>query len=336
MIADPIANRYFRYGSVSGERGIYMTKDMLKMDKDPLYFKLFVDESYEDPFTTLSVSADLNTLWAGSKAGRIVRISGLINAYDSATANIFSSQCVLTNTLFTDMPFAGRTITSIAINPNNSNQILVTLGNYGNDDYVYYSQNANDLVPSFVSIQNDLPKIPVYTGIIELHGDNTAIIGTDVGVFSTSNLSSGNPTWIPDMLNVGNVAITEIRQQIIRDYHVENWGMIYMSSFGRGLWMESSFWNPVGIDPAPGKVSVPGTLKLNPNPVKDNLTLTFVNETAGNIVVYVYDLNGRTVLSTTLGNHQPGSVSGTINISNLPAGTYVVKAGNSYAKLVKM
>lgn len=335
-VADPIANRYFRYGSKDGVRGIYMTKDMLKMEKDPLYFKLFVDESYDDPFTTLSVSADLNTLWAGSSAGRLVRISGLINAYDSATANISSSQCVLTNTLFTDMPFAGRTITSIAINPNNSNQIMVTLGNYGNTDYVYLTQNGNDPTPVFTSIQDDLPQMPVYTGIIELHGDNAAIIGTDVGVFSTNNLSSGSPAWVPDMLNVGDVAITEIRQQVIRDYHIENWGMIYLSSFGRGLWMESSFWAPVGIDPEPEKIAAPGYLKLIPNPVKDNLTLTFENGTAGNVMVYIYDLTGRTVLSATLGNHDRGTVSGTISITNLPAGTYMVKAGSTYAKMVKL
>jgi hypothetical protein len=335
-VADPIANRYFRYGSKDGYRGIYMTKDMLKMEKDPLYFQLFIDESYDDPFTTLSVSADLNTLWAGSSAGRLVRISGLINAYDSASANIGSSQCVLTNTLFTDMPFAGRTITAIAINPNNSNQIMVTLGNYGNTDYVYLTQNGNDPAPVFTSIQDDLPQMPVYTGIIELHGDNTAIIGTDVGVFSTNNLSSGSPNWLPDMLNIGDVAVTEIRQQVIRDYHVENWGMIYLSSFGRGLWMESSYWAPVGIDPEPGKITTSGSLKLIPNPVKDNLKLTFNNITAGNVMVYIYDLTGRTVLSATLGNHERGTVTATININNLPAGTYMVKAGNTYAKMVKI
>ncbi len=336
MIPDPIANRYFRYGSKLAVRGIYMTKDMLKLNTDPLYFKLFVDPSYSDPFITISVSADLNTLWAGSQNGRLVRISGLINAHDSATANITSSQCVLTNTLFTDLPFTGRAITSIAINPNNSNQIMITLGNYGNEDYVYLTQNANDPVPLFYSVQDNLPQMPVYTGIIELHDNNTAIIGTDVGVFSTHNLTSDNVTWVPDMLNLGDVAITEIRQQIIRDYHVENWGMIYLSSFGRGLWMESSFWNPVGIEPGPDKVTTSGSLKISPNPVNDNINITFNNEVAGNIMVYIYDLSGRNILTTSLGNHQRGMVSGTLQIQGLPAGTYIVKTGNYHAKMVKM
>ena len=335
-IVDPIANRYFRYGVKSGERGIFMTKDMLKLAKDPEYFKIWVDESYDDPITTISVSADLNTLWAGSKNGRLVRIAGLVNAYDSATANIASSQCVLTNTLFTDMPFAGRTITSIAINPNNSNMVMITLGNYGNTDYVYLSVNANDPAPIFTSVQDDLPHMPVYTGIIELHGDNMAIIGTDVGVFSTSNLSSGAPTWIPDMLNIGDVAVTEIRQQVIRDYHVENWGMIYLASYGRGLWSESTYWAPVGIDePQPVKNMTAGTLKLTPNPARETVTLSFVNETNGFINAEVYDLTGRLVMTSPLGNCPKGTVTGSLLINNLPAGTYLVKAAGNHAKLVK-
>jgi hypothetical protein len=235
------------------------------------------------------------------------------------------------------MPFAGRTITSIAINPSNSNQVMVTLGNYGNTDYVYLSQNANDPTPTFASIQDDLPKMPVYTGIIELHGENLAIIGTDVGVFSTSNLNAESPSWIPDMLNIGDVAVTEIRQQVIRDYHVDNWGMIYLASYGRGLWTESSYWAPVGIDdPQPGKILSSGTLKLVPNPAKENVTLTFENEASGNVVVYVYDLAGRVVFSASLGNQERGTVTSPININSLPAGTYMVKAGNSHAKMVKL
>jgi len=336
MVPDPIANRYFRYGSKLAVKGIYMTKDMLKLNTDPLYFKLFVDPVYNDPFITMSVSADLNTLWAGSQNGRLVRISGLINAYDSATANITSSQCVLANTLFTDLPFTGRAITSIAIDPNNSNQIMITLGNYGNEDYVYLTQNANDTLPVFASIQDNLPHMPVYTGIIELHNNNTAIIGTDVGVFSTNNLTDENVTWVPDMLNLGDVAITEIRQQIIRDYHIENWGMIYLSSYGRGLWMESSFWNPVGIEPGPAQPILSGSLKISPNPANDKAAITFYNEVAGNVSVSVYDLSGRMVLTTSLGSQQPGPVSGTLNIQHLPSGTYIVKSGNLYAKMIKL
>ena len=38
--------------------------------------------------------------------------------------------------------FGNRAITSIATDPENIENLVVTLGNYGNNDYVYYSTNA--------------------------------------------------------------------------------------------------------------------------------------------------------------------------------------------------
>jgi hypothetical protein len=138
------------------------------------------------------------------------------------------------------------------------------------------------------------------------------------------------------MLNIGDVAVTEIRQQVIRDYHVENWGMIYLASYGRGLWSESTYWAPVGIDePQPVKNMTAGTLKLTPNPARETVTLSFVNETSGFINAEVYDLTGRLVMTAPLGNCRKGTVTGSLLINNLPTGTYLVKAAGNHAKLVK-
>jgi hypothetical protein len=197
--------------------------------------------------------------------------------------------------------------------------------------------NGGDASPVFTSVQGDLPRAPVYTGLIELHGENTAIIGTDLGVFSTSNLATGNPpTWVPDMLNIGDVAITEIRQQIIRDYHVENWGMIYLSSYGHGLWYEPTFWAPVGIDPEPVKSTLAESLRLSPNPAGNIVKISGTCETGGLVTVKIFDMTGRLVMTTGLGNQPRGSYNGTIDVSSLPAGTYLVRSGNAYAKMVKM
>ena len=51
-----------------------------------------------------------------------------------------------------DHDIEGRYITDIATSRKTSSHVVVTLGNYGNADYVYESQNATDATPLFISI----------------------------------------------------------------------------------------------------------------------------------------------------------------------------------------
>lgn len=338
-VPDPIASRFFMYGNKNTAeygKGIYMTKDMLKFYKDPEYFIVFKDPQPTDPITALAVSSDLNTAWAGTKAGRIIRVTGLLNARDAATANVFSPQCVLHDTVFTNTPFTGRYVTSISINPANTGQVLITLGNYGNQDYVYYTQDGNSQAPTFTSIQNNLPAAPVYSGLIEMHGNNNAIIGTDLGVYSTTDLNSASPTWAADIKNIGDVVVTDIRQQILRDYHIQNYGVIYLGSYGRGIWMDTTYLTPVGIEPVHGYTAANGMLQLSPNPVLDKLTVSYTNDVSRLLNADIYDLAGRIVLSTSFGEQPKGIFRGNLDLGALPQGTYIVKVGNSAGKIVKM
>ncbi len=336
-IADPIASRYFFFGTKSGiGQGIFMTRDMLKFNIDPRHYFVFKDPITTDPITTMAVSADLNTLWAGTKLGRLIRVSGLINAYDSATANVTSTQCVLVDSIFSYPALKNRMVTGISICPTNSSQVLVTLGNYGNQAYVYYTQNGNAPQPAFSSKQNNLPQTPVYSGLIEMHNNNSAIVGTELGIFSTTNLNSDNPSWAADMQNIGDVAVTDIRQQVMNDYHILNKGVIYIASYGRGIWMDTTYSTPVGIDPGHGQIASNVTLTLNPNPVVDNVKITCTSEVSGNLTALVYDLTGRIVLSKNFGTQPKGTFNGMLNLSGLPKGTYVIEVGNAHGKIVKM
>ncbi len=336
-VADPIASRFFVYGDSLLLKGIFMTKDLLKFQNDPEYFMIFKNLAANDPVTAMAVSEDLTTLWAGTSKGRLIRITGLLNAYDSATANITSSQCVLVDTAFANTPFTGRYVTSVSINPHNANLVLVTLGNYGNQDYVYYSQNGNAASPVFTAAQGSgLPAVPVYSGLLEMSADGRAVLGTDVGVYSTSNLNAGATVWAMDMQNIGNVAVTEIKQQVLEDYHILNYGVIYLSTYGRGLWMDTTYYSPLGIGPVQGGVDNHYRLDLNPNPVKDIVQISYSNETRGNVIISVYDMTGRELIHKILGNQPEGKVKTSLDLSGFASGTYVVKVGNGYGKIVKL
>lgn len=338
-LLDPIASRFFVYANRATTNygyGIHMTKDMLKFYKGAEYFVVMKDTANKvDLVSAFTVSSDLNTLWAGTAKGRLIRVTGLINAQDSITANEFSEGCVLTKDVYTNTPFTGRKVTSISIDPANSNRVLVTLGNYGNNDYVYFSSNAGSAEPVFNSIQSNLPKAPVFSGLIELHGNN-AIVGTDMGLYSTTDLGAVAPQWGPDMNGIGNVAVTDIRQQTMKDYHIENYGAVYMSTYGLGIWMDTTFLTPVGMDDANyRKPSTGEPLIINPNPASDRVTVTGHMPAAGTLALQVYDLTGRIVATFDKGYHQKGDYSVEVSVSALPSGSYIIKAGTSAAKLIR-
>lgn len=339
MVVDPVASRYFVYGNKVAANygyGIYMTKDMLKFYKDPEYFVVAKDTASKvDIVTSMAVSADLNTLWAGTAKGRLIRVTGLVNAHDSATANEFSSQCVLSKVIFSSTPFTGRFVTAVSIDPKNSNNVLVTLGNYGNQDYVYFSTNATTAQPVFSSVQSNLPKAPVYSGLIELSGTN-AILGTEYGVYSTNNLTGGNPQWGANADSIGDVIVTDIRQQVLRDYHTLNYGAIYIATYGRGIWMDTTYMTPVGIEPVATGTPTYGTLGLTPNPARDQVVVTYSIPESGNLVFSVYDITGRRVAIQNFGFQPKGTFSGTINLSGLPSGNYFIRTGTATGKVVKL
>ena len=112
--------------------------------------------------------------------------------------------------------------------------------------------------------------------------------------------------------------------------------MIYLGSYGRGIWMDTTYFAPVGIEPV-YRYSTPGSmLRLSPNPVIDDLNVSFNNEASGSVDAFVYDLAGRVVLTKSYGNQPRGIFNGMLDLSGLPQGTYIVKVGNSFGKVVKL
>ncbi len=343
VVADPLASRFFIYGEQNrykpATKGIFMTKEMLKFKDTAMFYMVYKETLATDPVTTMTISPDLNTLWAGTSQGRLIRLTGLVNAWDSATANITSSQCVITDTVFTNLPFAGRAITSIAMNPNNTAQVLVTLGNYGNQDYVYYCSNGSSASPVFTSVTGNLPKAPVYSGIFEVTSGNV-IIGTDVGAYSTASATSGN--WSPEYQGVGIVPVTSVIQQTatfgqqadIHDYHILNFGVIYVATYGRGIWMDDSHLI-LGTGPAVTSTVATGDVALNPNPASHQMTMTYQNPSTDHLLLNVYDMTGHVVFSRDLGVCQQGKVSFTLDVNGLSHGAYVLRIGSSQAKFIK-
>jgi hypothetical protein len=344
MVQDVIQSRFFIPGTVGGKAGIYMTKQALQFSINPIWFRIANIEN-TDVISCFAVSKDLGVLWAGTTTGKLFRLTNITFANDSTTAMADSAGCVIGHASYDSTVYAqfkNRYITSIAIAPDNQT-VLVTLGNYGNSIYVYKTTDGLDSIPAFAPVQGDLPAMPVYTGMFEMSNPNTALLGTDFGVFSTNDISTASPTWSVQNAGAGNVPVTIIKQQTnpgLYYYRPGNYGDLYLASFGRGLFFDDTFGVILGTDPIYTKPATENRLKVQPNPFTNKVNISYKIGKTASVHAMVYDLSGRLIFSTSFGTQQPGEYTQALNLESLTSGTYIIKlmygTGSSFGKALKV
>lgn len=337
MIPDPVAARFFMATTKGGRTGVFMTKYMLQFNKTAEWYLVYKDissASTNGVICTLTVSNDLNTLWMGTTKGHVYRASNLLLAHDNATADYDSPTFIVSNDTLQGLPFKGRYVTGISVDPNNPNRVMVTLGNYGNSNYVYLTENALDQVPVWRDVTGNLPATPVLSSILEMHNANNAILGTEWGIFTTTDLTDASPNWQPDMANMGNVPVTSLAQQTVQAYPMLNYGAVYAATWGLGFFKDTTYLTPVGIDPVHAS-GLNNDIRISPNPVKDFANITYTMNQAGIAEIFVFNMNGTMVMGGNLGIKPKGESTSRIDFTSLPAGMYVVRINNSLGKVVK-
>jgi hypothetical protein len=327
-VIDPVQSKTF----LALGTKIYYSKDVLDFTKTPAWWQI---GAVSGNVTALAYSSDANHLYAGTESGKVYRISNLGYAYNFDRADISSNNCVVSVSVIKE--FANRKITSIAVDPDDNEHVIVTLGNYGNTDYVYNSTNSLDSLPSFTSVQGNLPKAPVYSSLIEMNNSNVVILGTENGVFVSENISSGS--WAKDSGPMGTIPVYALKQQNVDfpgffvpnfDPNIPgvlypaftNYGVIYAATFGRGLWASNSF---VGIDDNPNNVT--GNLlniKLFPNPVSADANIEITLDRATSVKCEVYDYTGKLVITQSSGMLSAGKQIISLDCGSLTKGSHFV------------
>ena len=118
-------------------------------------------------------------IWAGYKNGEVVFT-------DNAGGNWFKVDNNGPNLL------PNRWVTDIAINPNNSNEVIVTFAGYKANNVWRTTDAGNNWIQATGAAPYDLPALQVNT--VRFHPANTnwIYIGTDLGVFASENIGA---TW---------------------------------------------------------------------------------------------------------------------------------------------
>jgi hypothetical protein len=350
VVPDIITARFF----VTGGDQVVMTKHIVQFDRQPEWY-VISDEDHGGVSgfaQSIAASSDANHLFVGTDEGKLFRISNIKYAYNEETADVSSPYCVISSAQI-PVYLPGTTteisqvITSIAVDPNDASHVIITLGNYGNEHYVYYCENALDENPVFRSVQGDaanggLPQAPAYASLFEMNPDNDMIlVGTEFGIYVTEDIGSTNPTWVRENNNLGNVPVFMLKQQTIRKANdtltfinvdttyiiypgVNNFGVIYGATYGRGIISLDEFQKPVGISDN-NKLTQSPDFDIYPNPAYDQITVAFETEGNARVDMNVFNLTGKMVKKIDLGMRPAGKQDIVVNCRNLPAGIYILK-----------
>jgi photosystem II stability/assembly factor-like uncharacterized protein len=281
----------------------------------------------------MELTADGNHLFYTTTSNRLYRVGGFdtanfdVDVVDKANVPAEISTVRL---LGNGLP-NNRDITSVSCDPDDPNHLILTLGNYGNTAYVYESHDALSASPSFTNITGNLPRMPIYHGVIAtLNGKQHFVLGTELGVWASDN---GGATWTEENDGMARVAVYHVRAYKWNDWRDPS---IFLGTHGRGFFAYNSPRNPT-TDIKTTDV-VKSEVEVYPNPAVDYTNLKFTASHKDEFEVRVYNINGKVVYKQKVMNAQAGENVVNIPTDQLRVGNYFVKINSntsaSYGKLV--
>jgi photosystem II stability/assembly factor-like uncharacterized protein len=173
--------------------------------------------------------------------------------------------------------------TKIQAHPSDLGTAFVTFGSFNN---VAHLAVTTDFGASWTDVTGDLPSVPVNTMIADPANPDDWFLGTDFGVWSSTN---GGANWVPFETGLPNVVVTDL--EIHRSTR-----KLVAGTYGRGAWEVDLPGVSTGAD-----VSVAGAaLNLmldppSPNPVRDRTWLRFAAKHEGEVTLDIYDVHGRLI-----------------------------------------
>ncbi len=233
----------------------------------------------------------ITNLFIGTQTGRVYKVEN---------AQSYSPQV----TEITADAFPTAYVSCIAVG-STEDRLLVTFSNYGVESVWQTTDGGN----TWEMVEGNLPDMPVRWALYHPADDGTALLATEIGVWSTTDLNTADVTWAPDVEGLANVRVDMLKLR-------ESDRTVLAATHGRGFFTAS--WMPyLGVSEK-GQKDI--GFEIYPNPTGGMINLkcnSFEGNRAG---VKIYDLSGKVVLESVLtAAHQR------FDLSALPKGNYILK-----------
>lgn len=310
--------------------GVYMTTGMLDYTAAPEWWQIGAVEGIP---TCIAYSKEANYLWVGTLEGRLFRLSNISRATTEETADITSPGCIIAMTEISLE--TTQAITSLSVDPKDAENVVFTLGNYGNMDYVFGCTNGMSDAPTFTSIQGNLPKMPAYSSTFEVNANGLVFVGTENGLFYTNNFDAGSVTWNYEDAGFGNVPIFALKQQSlawpsvaypIGDSYIyypgaNNYGAVYVGTFGAGAYVTKDF---VGFEEFENTNDELSMMELYPNPAQNLVHIAIPTAIQTQLSVEIYDLSGKQIIQRQY-ESQVGKTNINMDLYDIENGSYILR-----------
>jgi hypothetical protein len=241
-----------------------------------------------------------STLLVGTRTGKLLKVTNA-NTFGTAWTDITGSG------------FVG-SVSDVEYGQSES-EIFVTMHNY-NVVSIWYTADGG---VTWQNKEGDFPDIPVKAILQNPLSVNEVIIGTDLGVWYTTDFNSTSPTWIQSYNGMSNVKVT--------DLDLRNDNMVFAATYGRGVF-SGQFTNTTLSS---HQVSFDESVKIYPNPSNGVVNIAIANYT-GSLKVSLVDLNGRVVYSNEISDF---SLEQSINVKNYQSGVYLLNLEGDNIKLTR-
>jgi hypothetical protein len=231
-------------------------------------------------------------------------------------------------------------VSSISVDPYDGDKLMVSFSSYEVKS-IFYSVDAGE---SWTDVSGNLEEMESGYGsgpsvrsvyIYPLKNGYRYFAGTSTGLYSTSILDGTNTQWVLEgSETIGNIVVDMITGRPVDGY-------IAIGTHGNGTYSANFETNELSL----GKSSIPNEFELAqnyPNPFNPSTQIPFTIKTSGTVIIKVFDLQGREIITLFDGIKQAGSHSiswkGKDQSGNLmPSGTYIYQINsNGFSKSKKM
>jgi hypothetical protein len=251
----------------------------------------------------------LNKLYMGTSNGNILRLDDPANAAPAtAPVNILSPTSGLTAT--------GSVVLDIAVNPRNHDTVVAVVSNYGANS-IFFTGNATAASPTWQVIEGNLslPSVQSCEIVVKTTGVEY-YVGTSVGLFSTTAVNGNSTAWVRE--GSGMMKFAVVRSLAYR----WNDNTLVVGTHGNGMFY-AQIGNAVNITTGvnePVRNNRDFITKVWPIPAGNTLSYQIGGMSGINkIRLDITDASGRLVM-----RREEGYTNNTLDISRLPAGSYVL------------
>lgn len=211
---DSQANTLYTYDYVNSQHIIRRTTGI---GTSPVNTTLVLTGVTDQP-SYLKLGTDRMALFAGNAVGALYKLTNL-------------GQSTPTIVRIDNGVFGQGTVSCIDVGATD-NELLVTLSNYGVQS-VWYTADGGDTWTGKDQTNYGLPDVPVRTALFNPQNRQQVLLGTDLGVWSTTNILASNPGWAIS----GSMPLNQVNQLRYRASD----GRIAAATVGRGIWTTDAF-----------------------------------------------------------------------------------------------